>query len=66
VHVTALWWLAWRVGYVSQRHTLLTVMISCILAACAFPALGIWAVQLWHTRTLARFGLRAFAAVAGQ
>jgi len=66
VHVTALWWLAWRVGYVSQRHTLLTVMISCILAACAFPALGIWAVQLWHTRTLARFGLRAFAAVAGR
>jgi len=66
VHVTALWWLAWRVGYVSQRHTLLTVMISCILAACAFPALGIWAVQLWHTRTLARFGLRAFGTIAGR
>ena len=36
LHVMVLWWLAWRIGYVSQRHTLLTVMISCILAACAF------------------------------
>ena len=66
VHVSVLWWLAWRIGYVSQRHTLLTVMISCVLAASAFPALGIWAVQAWHTRTLARTGLRVFAPVAGK
>jgi len=66
LHVMVLWWLAWRIGYVSQRHTLLTVMISCILAACAFPALGIWAVQAWHTRTLARIGLRVFAPMFGK
>jgi hypothetical protein len=66
VHLVVLWQLAWRVGYVSQRHTLLTVMISCVLAATAFPALGVWAVQLWHTRTLARTGLRVFASLAGR
>src|SRR5262249_57227554 len=64
VHLMVLWLLAWRIGYVSQRHTLLTVMISCILAAIAFPALGVWAKQLWHTRTLARTGLRVFSALA--
>jgi len=66
VHLTALWLLAWRIGYVSQRHTLLTVMISCILAAIAFPALGVWAKQLWYTRTLARTGLRVFSAIGGK
>src|SRR5262249_15267545 len=66
VHLTVLWLLAWRIGYVSQRHTLLTVMISCILAAVAFPALGIWAKQLWYTRTLARTGLRVFSAFGGK
>ncbi|MBO0698566.1 MAG: glycosyltransferase family 39 protein [Zavarzinella sp.] len=66
VYAVALWTLAWVAGYVSQRHTLPIALVSCVLGACAFPALGVWAVQLWHTRTLARFGLRSFSLLAGR
>jgi hypothetical protein len=66
VDAIALWLLAWVAGYVSQRHTLPIALVSCVLAARAFPALGIWAVQLWHTRTMARLGLRSFSLVAGR
>jgi hypothetical protein len=66
VDAAALWTLAWVAGYVSQRHTLPIALVSCVLAACAFPALGIWAVQLWHTRPVARLGLRVFRPFAGR
>lgn len=47
VHLTVLWVLAWQIDYVSQRHTLLTVMISCIFAAASFPIIGAWVIRTW-------------------
>jgi hypothetical protein len=60
VQFVVLWLLAWKIGYVSQRHTLLMMLVSCVLAAAAFPALGAWAVQAWHMRAFSRKGLRVF------
>jgi hypothetical protein len=42
IHVFVLWILAWFVNYVSQRHTLLTVMLTCVLAGAALPVIGEW------------------------
>src|SRR5215213_71302 len=66
VDAVALWVLAWVAGYVSQRHTLPIALVSCVLAACAFPALGTWALRAWHTRPLARAGIRGFGLFIGR
>jgi hypothetical protein len=42
IHMTILWVLASGVGYVSQRHTLLTVLVAAIFAAAALPIIGRW------------------------
>jgi 4-amino-4-deoxy-L-arabinose transferase-like glycosyltransferase len=49
VHLAVLWFLAWQIDYVSQRHTLLTVMISCMFAAASFPIIGAWIIRSWKT-----------------
>lgn len=42
MHMGVLWYMAGKIGYVSQRHTLLSVMISAIFAASAIPILIEW------------------------
>jgi hypothetical protein len=54
VHLTVLWLLAWQVDYVSQRHTLLTVMITCIFAAASFPVIGAWTIHTWKSAWMQR------------
>ena len=41
LHLCVLWFMAGRVGYVSQRHTLLSVMIASIFAAVALPVIAV-------------------------
>jgi hypothetical protein len=41
------WFLAWKVGYVSQRHTLPEVFVTCVFATTAFPFLGATATRWW-------------------
>lgn len=48
-HGAVLWVLAWRVGYVSERHTLIEVFVSCVFAALAFPVVGAAMVR-WRKR----------------
>src|SRR5262245_48401216 len=40
VHACVLYLLAWKIGYVSQRHTLPEVLVTCVFAAASFPVLG--------------------------
>lgn len=47
IYLIALWILAWKIGYVSQRHTLFPVLITCIFAGFAFGELGKIAVRWW-------------------
>ncbi|WP_020473986.1 glycosyltransferase family 39 protein [Zavarzinella formosa] len=46
LHMGVLWYLAVGVGYVSQRHTLLSVMVAAIFAASFLPAIGAWGVGI--------------------
>ncbi|HVK12552.1 MAG TPA: glycosyltransferase family 39 protein [Gemmataceae bacterium] len=41
------WFLAWKVGYVSQRHTLPEVFVTVVFATTAFPFLGATATRWW-------------------
>lgn len=45
VHLGVLWIIAAKMNYVSQRHTLLTVMISCVFAAASFPVIANWMIR---------------------
>ncbi len=47
-HLCVLYTLVLRNDYVSQRHTLLTVMITTIFVAVALPAIGSFSLRLWH------------------
>jgi hypothetical protein len=55
VHFGVLWIIASRMNYVSQRHTLLTVMISCTFAAASFPVIGNWVVRTWKSSWIQRW-----------
>lgn len=48
VHLTILWLMAWKADYVSQRHTLLTVLVTCIFAAASLPLIGAWCLRGWR------------------
>jgi hypothetical protein len=54
IHLAVLWLMAWQINYVSQRHTLLTVMITCIFAAVSLPVLGAWFVRNAESRWFRR------------
>lgn len=47
LHAIVLWVLAWKINYVSQRHTLIEVFVTCVFAAAAFPGLGATATRWW-------------------
>lgn len=53
-HLAVLWIIASKMNYVSQRHTLLTVMISCVFAAVSFPVIGGWMVRTWKSAWVQR------------
>jgi hypothetical protein len=48
MHAALLWLMAARVGYVSQRHTLLIVLVGCFFAAAAVPAVASWLAAGWR------------------
>jgi Dolichyl-phosphate-mannose-protein mannosyltransferase len=48
MHAALLWLMAARVGYVSQRHTLLIALVCCFFAAAAVPALANWLARGWR------------------
>jgi Dolichyl-phosphate-mannose-protein mannosyltransferase len=56
VQFAALWILAWKIGYVSQRHTLLSVLITCIFAGVGFGEIGKVAVHWWKCGTPWQWG----------
>jgi Dolichyl-phosphate-mannose-protein mannosyltransferase len=51
VHACVLYLLAWKIGYVSQRHTLPEVLVTCVFAAASFPVLGASGVRWWRRGT---------------
>jgi hypothetical protein len=55
LHLSVLWLMAWQVDYVSQRHTLLTVMITSVFAAASFPIVGAWLIRKWPTEWLRKW-----------
>jgi hypothetical protein len=55
VHLAVLWLMAWQVDYVSQRHTLLTVMITSTFAAASFPIVGAWLSRKWPTEWMRKW-----------
>jgi hypothetical protein len=61
-----LWFLAWHIGYVSQRHTLLIVMVTCILAAAGFHYLARLAIGAWQTEAVSRRTVRFLEPLAGR
>lgn len=61
-----LWMLAWAIGYVSQRHTMLIVMVTCIFAAAGFHYLALLAIKAWQTEAVSRRTVRFLAPLAGR
>jgi hypothetical protein len=55
VHLSVLWLLAWKSDYVSQRHTLLSVMVISIFAPSSFPAIGGWLAKRWPSERVRRW-----------
>lgn len=45
IHMSVLWLLASKIGYVSQRHTLMTVFVTTIFGAASFPIIGRWLLR---------------------
>ena len=45
IHSSLLWYMAWNFDYVSQRHTLLSVMLATLFAASSFPRIGLRLVR---------------------
>jgi Dolichyl-phosphate-mannose-protein mannosyltransferase len=56
VHAAVLFLLAWKIGYVSQRHTLPEVLVTCVFAAASFPVLGASGVRWWRCGTAWKWG----------
>lgn len=54
VHAAVLWFLAWHIGYVSQRHTMLVVLVTCVFAAVGIRVVVDGTIRAWHTETLTR------------
>ena len=54
VQAAILWALALGIGYVSQRHTIIIVMITCIYAVEGFYVLSVSAIRAWQLPRLAR------------
>ena len=52
LNILLLLYLATRIGYVSERHTVLFVMLSCVFAAAAFEPLGHFVESLPGLRRL--------------
>lgn len=61
-----LWFLAWHIGYVSQRHTLLIVMVTCIFTAAGFHYLARLAIGAWQTEAVSRRTVRFLEPLAGR
>jgi len=61
-----LWFLAWHIGYVSQRHTLLIVMVTCIFSAAGFHYLARLAIGAWQTEAVSRRAVRFLEPLAGR
>ncbi|MDY3559897.1 glycosyltransferase family 39 protein [Gemmata sp. JC673] len=59
-NLTVLLYLAARVGYVSERHTVLLTLIACQLAAAGLPLLAVSIGQVFPR--VERFGVRVTAA----
>jgi len=60
-----LWLLAVVIGYVSQRHTMLIVMVTCVFAGAGFHYLALLAIRAWHTDAVSRRVVRFLAPLAG-
>jgi hypothetical protein len=65
IQVAILWSLAVLIGYVSQRHTILLVLVTCIFAAAGFHYLALLAIRAWHTQALSRRAVRFLAPLVG-
>jgi hypothetical protein len=61
-----LWLLAWAIGYVSQRHTMLIVLVTCVFAAAGFHYLAVLAIKAWQTEAVSRRTVRFLAPLAGR
>jgi Dolichyl-phosphate-mannose-protein mannosyltransferase len=46
---TLLWYLAAHIGYVSQRHTILIVLVTCMFVPAGFDALAQGAIAFWKS-----------------
>ncbi|HEX3147786.1 MAG TPA: glycosyltransferase family 39 protein [Gemmataceae bacterium] len=55
IQIFLLWTLAVFIGYVSQRHTILLVLVTCIFTPAGFFALARFAINLWRTPTASRW-----------
>jgi hypothetical protein len=54
-----LWALAWGIGYVSQRHTIMIVMVTCIFAVEGFFTLSVAAIRMWQAPALSKLSVAA-------
>jgi hypothetical protein len=61
-----LWLLAWAIGYVSQRHTMLIVLVTCIFAAAGFHYLALLAIKAWQTEAVSRRTTRFLTPLVGR
>jgi dolichyl-phosphate-mannose-protein mannosyltransferase len=66
VQAVLLWLLAWAIGYVSQRHTMLIVLVTCVFAAAGFDYLALLAIKGWQTEAVGRRTVRFLAPLAGR
>ena len=60
-----LWGLALGIGYVSQRHTMLIALITCVFAAAGFRYLAHLAISAWHTDAVSRRTVRFLSPLTG-
>lgn len=65
VQATLLWGLAFGIGYVSQRHTILIVLVTCIFAAAGFRYLAHLAISAWQTEAVGRRTVRFLSPLVG-
>jgi hypothetical protein len=65
VQALLLWSLAVFIGYVSQRHTILIVLVTAVFAAAGFQYLADLAIRAWHTQAVSRRAVRFVAPLVG-
>jgi hypothetical protein len=65
IQAALLWALAFGIGYVSQRHTILIVLVTCIFAAAGFRYLAHLAIWAWHTDAVSRRTVRFLSPLVG-